>query len=302
MTRYILQPVEIAEELTLFETLLWMKHKIYFFNSEDPAEHFYHRFDPNSCDVLTGDYVDDLVPDDFSNTVHGSSDPLEQRKLRRKSNRLTDPFYRSLEAQKADLFAKLTSGALKARGDKYAPLENSNRTWKDEEFFDFEKEPVTVDIDANEWLMDGVDWFESELFTPDGLYTKITLDFDPVLELYPAADPVDIPFRVTYQGRHLIGESNEGLEDDPDILAKIQAAQIKRGRKPVYDWQEFHVQVGHYMMKNGLPDKQLVLVNEMQNWCKTHWGKAPAESEIKKRVSLYYNAEQSQADKSRAVG
>ena len=64
----------------------------------------------------------------------------------------------------------------------------------------------------------------------------------------------------------------------------------KGGRPPEYDWDAFTVEIIRIANHpDGLPDKQSELIKRMLQWCQDTWGREPAESGVKARVSNIYN-------------
>jgi hypothetical protein len=101
--------------------------------------------------------------------------------------------------------------------------------------------------------------------------------------LSPLAEPTDILHR---HNRPL--PAVEGVKDDPALA--IPAPKPNRGGRPVeYDWDAF---IGEIIRRanqpDGLPDKQADLVAAMLGWFANIYGKEPAESAVKHRISKIY--------------
>ncbi len=62
----------------------------------------------------------------------------------------------------------------------------------------------------------------------------------------------------------------------------------KGGRPAEYDWEEFYIEIIRIADGQGLPSKQSDLVKQISQWCSHHWGKEPADSSIKSRISRIY--------------
>jgi hypothetical protein len=60
------------------------------------------------------------------------------------------------------------------------------------------------------------------------------------------------------------------------------------GRIPTYDWESFYAEIAVLADLNGLPERQGELIKTMTAWCMSEWGKEPAESMIKKKISRLY--------------
>ena len=62
------------------------------------------------------------------------------------------------------------------------------------------------------------------------------------------------------------------------------------GRRPIYPWEDFVIELGRYNHEHGLPSNQADLVRVMFKWCKDNWKKEPVDSEVRLRVSKFYSA------------
>ena len=63
----------------------------------------------------------------------------------------------------------------------------------------------------------------------------------------------------------------------------------KGGRPVEYDWDAFTVEIIRIADLDSLPETQSELVSGMLEWCERTWGKQPAESSVKARISRIYN-------------
>lgn len=99
-------------------------------------------------------------------------------------------------------------------------------------------------------------------------------------------------------GDYGYGLSNPGLrntffallslrEDDAcSWIDQQQAPKRRVGRPTQYDWDSFWrevVRVSH--TPDGLPDKQAALEKAMLEWCELNWGRQPAESAVRDKLS-----------------
>jgi hypothetical protein len=66
-------------------------------------------------------------------------------------------------------------------------------------------------------------------------------------------------------------------------------APNKGGRPAEYDWDAFTVEIIRIADLDALPETQSELVSNMLGWCEQAWGKQPAESSVKARISKIYN-------------
>jgi hypothetical protein len=72
-----------------------------------------------------------------------------------------------------------------------------------------------------------------------------------------------------------------------------EASPIERsprvGRLPTYNWEDFYIEiVVRADRPDGLPATQAELVRQMASWCEDKWGKQPAESMLKEKISRIY--------------
>jgi hypothetical protein len=76
------------------------------------------------------------------------------------------------------------------------------------------------------------------------------------------------------------------LLDDTKITAPTR---IILGR-PSFKWDEFHLEIAERLQKGVLPTKQKAFISEMQQWCKTQWGREVARSTLLQKIKPYYDA------------
>ncbi len=84
-------------------------------------------------------------------------------------------------------------------------------------------------------------------------------------------------------------EVKHGEEVFDDDTAPSRIARSRGGRPPEYDWDAFTIEIIRIADMDSLPDKQSELKEQMLQWCGDTWGKEPAESSVKKRISHIYN-------------
>jgi Fission yeast centromere protein N-terminal domain len=88
------------------------------------------------------------------------------------------------------------------------------------------------------------------------------------------------------------GEGTFGGDADQLKVTQLQAprpAPNRGGRPAEYDWDRFILEVirrAHH--PDGLPPKQADLVQDMLSWFSETYGKEPAESAVKARISKIY--------------
>jgi hypothetical protein len=74
-----------------------------------------------------------------------------------------------------------------------------------------------------------------------------------------------------------------------DDTAPSQIARSRGGRPPEYDWDALTIEIIRIADLDGLPEKQSELKEQLLQWCENTWGKQPAESSVKSRISDIYN-------------
>jgi hypothetical protein len=68
------------------------------------------------------------------------------------------------------------------------------------------------------------------------------------------------------------------------------ASKNKGGRPSEYDWDTFTIEIIRVASSlDGLPDTQAELIRQMLQWCENTWGRQPAESSVKGKISRIYN-------------
>ncbi len=82
----------------------------------------------------------------------------------------------------------------------------------------------------------------------------------------------------------------ESEEADADSSEKVDRHRSRGGRPPEYDWDAFVIEIIRIANSlDGLPEKQSELIKAMLQWCEDTWGRQPAESGAKKKISEIYN-------------
>ena len=67
-------------------------------------------------------------------------------------------------------------------------------------------------------------------------------------------------------------------------------AKSKGGRPREYDWDALTIEIIRIANSpDGLPETQAELIEHLLQWCENTWGKQPADSSVKSRVSTIYN-------------
>jgi hypothetical protein len=104
--------------------------------------------------------------------------------------------------------------------------------------------------------------------------------FDTLLpgdEEAPAPESVEAPSLV-----------NQSVLHAPSVI--VSAPKNKGGRPRQHDWDAMVYEIVRIADMDGLPATQTALVGDLLVWFAGTYGAEPAESEVKKRVSLFYNA------------
>ena len=67
-------------------------------------------------------------------------------------------------------------------------------------------------------------------------------------------------------------------------------SKSKGGRPREYDWDALIIEIIRIANSpDGLPETQSELIERLLQWCENAWGKQPADSSVKSRVSKIYN-------------
>jgi hypothetical protein len=99
----------------------------------------------------------------------------------------------------------------------------------------------------------------------------------------------------------VVGEYPRSLVTRDDLKAFAESKKVqpvflfdtlmpKGGRPLKYDWDAFTIEVIRTANSpDGLPESQAELIIKLLQWCEDNWGKQPADSSVKSRVSKIYN-------------
>lgn len=80
-----------------------------------------------------------------------------------------------------------------------------------------------------------------------------------------------------------------GGEELPESESDLPA-KSKGGRPREYDWDALTIEIIRIANSpDGLPETQAELIKRLLQWCENAWGKQPADSSVKSRVSKIYN-------------
>lgn len=79
---------------------------------------------------------------------------------------------------------------------------------------------------------------------------------------------------------------------DPNSSVKTYEAvnnhAPKRGRPAQYEWDNFWAELVAYVFKNDPPERPADLEKHMSDWCGRTWGRIPASSVLREKISLVY--------------
>ena len=124
-----------------------------------------------------------------------------------------------------------------------------------------------VQIDPKAWVSGDVLWESSEI-------DRIKFYKDPYVQRY---------FNITVDANQF-----RSLFQKNDNATSFQSETL-RGRKPSYDWESFFLEVAVRIDQDGLPEIQAEFEKTMAVWCLDTWGKEPAESTVRSKISRVYN-------------
>jgi hypothetical protein len=113
-----------------------------------------------------------------------------------------------------------------------------------------------------------------------------------VLSLWPegSADVANVPAESV-----AVGTTAASNGEEPPALPQSEVEMVDDpaprgvGRPVEYDWASLQAEIVRVADLDGLPAKQSELVERLLQWCENEWGRQPAESAIKARVSEIYN-------------
>ncbi len=123
-----------------------------------------------------------------------------------------------------------------------------------------------VEIDPEAWVHGRINWEKSEIY-------EIQKYTAPHIERY---------FSITIDARRFFEIFGAEVEDSV-------SGQSRKGRKPLYDWDNFFCEIAVRADLDGLPATQAELEKEMASWCLSTWGKEPGESTLRSKISPIYD-------------
>ena len=103
--------------------------------------------------------------------------------------------------------------------------------------------------------------------------------------LFDTLAPLEEPTSVLDRQNRLLPKNQGSVVD----ATAIMCAPNRGGRPQEYDWDAFVMEIiSRANQPDGLPPKQADLVDEMLGWFADTYGKEPAESSVKDRISKIY--------------
>ena len=80
-----------------------------------------------------------------------------------------------------------------------------------------------------------------------------------------------------------------GSKDLPESEC-VTPVKSKGGRPREYDWDALTIEIIRIANSpDGLPETQAEIIEQLLQWCENAWGKQPADSSVKSRISKIYN-------------
>jgi hypothetical protein len=128
-------------------------------------------------------------------------------------------------------------------------------------------------IPSSFWSSCEIDWEKCRAKGETTGYESIVVKTDDLFRVFPLPTPEDAP-GVRKIGNYLV-DTEEYADPKP------------RGRPP-FPWDEFHLEIARRLM-NGKLGNQKRFEGEMQDWCKSRWGRVLGISTLRQKISPYYN-------------
>ena len=189
-----------------------------------------------------------------------------------------------LELYKAKLFALLKEGKIKAKAIR---MTSNDFYILDKFFIAFKAGTRCVrpdskwyfrnfeEIATSEWKLQNIDWKNGFLKCKDYEYAQIIISTNDLFREVP--EPFGAMREINFvSNSYILSPSNTKKNAN------------SKGRKQEYDWAEFQKEVLDRFIKGKLPNNQTTLIYDMQIWCKSKWGKAPSETNIKEKIKPFY--------------
>jgi hypothetical protein len=212
-------------------------------------------------------------------------DRRKQEELDKEQSIFEDALLSFLEIHKAELFAALRKGLVKAYGRnllKHANLSD----------FDFSDgieisdlwasgiEPPLEEISPQDWYANSIDWEECHLVhNTKSAICHILVDVESLFYNFPEPTP-QIKSVMSVNGVLVDYEGNYG----------VGLINPNKAGRPSYDWKSFQAEMASRLLNGSLPKLQKTCVIEMHEWCMHTWKDAPSETNLKNHISPFYAA------------
>ena len=208
-----------------------------------------------------------LHPEEASAQITGVIDNVEALEFE-EFNRL-----QLLEEADGELFAALRDGEVRSHGrfsDQLADNSVANN-WRERTYTGHSN--TRVEIPADFWWLEGVDWNGNRAKNPNGEFGDIILNREEVLATWPLEETEFEKEPVSS------GEKSEGRSGQ------------KRGRKQLYSEKDFLGLCVLDAVADGLPETQNAFVERMAQLLAIMWGekRVPGDTWLKEKISRIYD-------------
>lgn len=181
-----------------------------------------------------------------------------------------------LDVHRNRLFLALNEGRVAAVGKKL-PQRSLVLSSDDPEWLWWQKAPWEA-IPPTFWISFEIDWDMSRAVGRGGAYSFILIPTADLIKEFPLPDGQAVR-DVVRMGDNLFLNSNTTLI----------TAISKRGRPPIINWDDFHLEMAKRVKRDDLPEKQEAFIFEMQGWCKNRFGVAVQRGALLGRIKPYYD-------------
>lgn len=245
--RHVLAPIPILETCNLSEAVRWIQYRAYPIPDEDVWSY--------------QDAVNYFADSEKIIPYWGDEPGAKERR----------------DECREELYVRLRVGRLAASGEyvhripvlRSAQSETVGTIWVEDAG---PREPG-AEIPADAWNAKRINWQDSRLEVPPGMYLDAFLRTDDLFREF---------HELPVEGKRImeIRGGNFCMETD-------QAAPEKRGPKPKFDWPQACLEFGMHR-KGELPEKQSAFELEMQQWFLKRYGTAPSIQAIRRYVAPLY--------------
>ncbi len=128
------------------------------------------------------------------------------------------------------------------------------------------------------WISFKIDWDKSRAVGRGGAYSFIMTPTADLMREFPLPQGQAVS-DVVRIGNDLVMNSGTGT-----------VVEMQRKGRPAQNWDEFHLEFAKRVARGALPDKQDSFIEEMQAWCKKHWGRPMGRNTLLEKIKPYYDA------------